>query len=148
MMDDWRFLPVGCFATQTTPDAQGAGAARSMRAALRDASCAADAVDYINAHATSTPLGDLAENQAIKTVFGAHAHKLAVSSTKGYECGCRGFHSLSLLNVCVCKCGFSSCGLVCFDAGRLGICWELPGPLNLCSQCWQCIMVFCLRLSM
>jgi 3-oxoacyl-[acyl-carrier-protein] synthase II len=62
----------------------GAGAVRSMRMALDDAKVAPDAVDYVNAHGTSTPIGDIAESQAIATTFGAHAtdKKLWVSSTK------------------------------------------------------------------
>lgn len=60
----------------------GAGAELSMRNALHDAGVNADAVNYINAHGTSTPAGDAAECQAVKDVFGVHAHKLAVSSTK------------------------------------------------------------------
>lgn len=60
----------------------GAGAELSMRNALHDAGVNADAVQYINAHGTSTPAGDAAECQAVKGVFGTHAHKLAVSSTK------------------------------------------------------------------
>ena len=64
------------------PAPEGAGAARSMTAALKSAHIAPEAVGYINAHGTSTPAGDVLEVQAIKTVFGAHAYKLAVSSTK------------------------------------------------------------------
>lgn len=60
----------------------GAGAELAMRNALADARINADQVDYINAHGTSTPAGDQAECQAIKGVFGDHAHSLAVSSTK------------------------------------------------------------------
>jgi 3-oxoacyl-[acyl-carrier-protein] synthase II len=66
----------------TQPDAEGMGAARAMAAALRDARLAADKVDYINAHGTSTPLGDKAETIAIKTVFGDAARRVSISSTK------------------------------------------------------------------
>lgn len=66
----------------TTPAESGEGAAASMRNALRDAGIALSDVDYINAHGTSTPAGDIAESQAIESVFGDHAPRLAVSSTK------------------------------------------------------------------
>ncbi|MGQ0428603.1 MAG: beta-ketoacyl-ACP synthase II [Gammaproteobacteria bacterium] len=66
----------------TAPPADGAGACLSMQNCLRDAGLNADQVQYVNAHATSTPLGDVAETVAIKKAFGAHAAKLAVSSTK------------------------------------------------------------------
>ena len=80
------------------PHPEGRGAAAVMRAALADAELAPDAVRYINAHGTSTPLGDLAEVRAVREVFGAHADRLAMSSTKsstghllgaagGLECG-------------------------------------------------------------
>jgi beta-ketoacyl-acyl-carrier-protein synthase II len=63
-------------------DEQGAGIARAIKMALRKAGIAPEAVDYINAHGTGTPLNDAAETQAIKTVFGPHAARLAISSTK------------------------------------------------------------------
>jgi 3-oxoacyl-[acyl-carrier-protein] synthase II len=66
----------------TAPPEDGEGAARCMRLALRDARTDPVAVDYINAHGTSTPLGDRAESDAVKAVFGDHARRLAVSSTK------------------------------------------------------------------
>jgi 3-oxoacyl-[acyl-carrier-protein] synthase II len=66
----------------SAPAPEGEGAARSMATALLHAHLNPDEIDYINAHGTSTPVGDKCETQAIKTVFGAHAKKLAVSSTK------------------------------------------------------------------
>jgi 3-oxoacyl-[acyl-carrier-protein] synthase II len=66
----------------TSPAENGAGARRCMQQALRDAQLAPERVDYINAHGTSTLAGDVAETQAIKDTFGAHARALAVSSTK------------------------------------------------------------------
>lgn len=66
----------------TAPSESGEGAARCMRNALRNASINADQVDYVNAHGTSTPAGDMAETQAAKLLFGDHASKIAMSSTK------------------------------------------------------------------
>ena len=67
----------------TAPAPFGEGAVRCMRMALRNAGLDPSDIDYINAHGTSTPQGDVCETQAIKTVFGEHARKVAISSTKG-----------------------------------------------------------------
>jgi 3-oxoacyl-[acyl-carrier-protein] synthase II len=66
----------------TAPPEDGNGACRAMQIALRDAGLNPDQVQYVNAHATSTPLGDKAETQAIRSAFGEAAYKLAVNSTK------------------------------------------------------------------
>ncbi|MGA1494763.1 MAG: beta-ketoacyl-ACP synthase II [Rhodothermales bacterium] len=66
----------------TAPDPDGLGARNAMLASLRDAELSPDAVDYLNMHGTSTGLGDVAETNAIKEVFGDHAYKMNLSSTK------------------------------------------------------------------
>jgi 3-oxoacyl-[acyl-carrier-protein] synthase II len=67
----------------TAPAPEGEGAARCMKMALRNAEMNPEQMDYVNAHGTATPQGDIAETQAVKTVFGDHARKLVVNSTKG-----------------------------------------------------------------
>ena len=77
----------------TSPSENGAGAARAMQNALNDAGMSAGDISYINAHGTSTPLGDIAETMAIKTVMGPDAGKVAISSTKsmiGHALGAAG----------------------------------------------------------
>jgi 3-oxoacyl-[acyl-carrier-protein] synthase II len=77
----------------TQPDEEGRGGAHAMTMALQDAGIGPEAVDYINAHGTSTPLGDVAETKAVKRVFGVHAKRLAISSTKsnlGHTLGASG----------------------------------------------------------
>ncbi|MCF6202691.1 MAG: beta-ketoacyl-ACP synthase II [Methylococcaceae bacterium] len=90
----------------TMPSEGGEGAARCMKNALRDAKVNPDQIDYINAHGTSTPVGDIGETQAMKTALGDHAYKVAVSSTKsmiGHLLGAAGgieavFSALTLKN--------------------------------------------------
>lgn len=77
----------------TLPAAGGEGAGRCMQTALNNANVEPSQIDYINAHGTSTPAGDLCETSAVKTVFGDHAYKLAMSSTKsmtGHALGAAG----------------------------------------------------------
>ena len=77
----------------TSPDGEGNGAAAAMRLAIEDAKITPDQIDYINAHGTSTPLGDKAETIAVKKVFGDHARELSISSTKsqvGHSLGASG----------------------------------------------------------
>ncbi|MBN8246100.1 MAG: beta-ketoacyl-[acyl-carrier-protein] synthase II, partial [Verrucomicrobia bacterium] len=67
----------------TSPDPEGEGAGRAMKMALRHAAMRPEEMDYINCHATSTPVGDICETRMIKHVFGDHARHLAASATKG-----------------------------------------------------------------
>jgi len=74
----------------TAPHTEGAGAMQAMQAALKEAEIRVEDVDYINAHGTSTDVGDPAETKAIRRMFGAHADQLAVSSTKSMTAHCLG----------------------------------------------------------
>ncbi len=74
----------------TAPHPEGLGAKNVMNAALKDAGLVASDIDYINVHGTSTPLGDIAETKAILSVFGSHAYKLNISSTKSMTGHCLG----------------------------------------------------------
>jgi len=74
----------------TAPHPEGLGAKNVMNAALQDAGMQASDIDYINVHGTSTPLGDIAETKAILSVFGDHAYKLNISSTKSMTGHCLG----------------------------------------------------------
>jgi 3-oxoacyl-[acyl-carrier-protein] synthase II len=77
----------------TSPDEQGEGAAAAMQAALDSGNIDPTWIDYINAHGTSTPLGDKAETKAVKHVFGDHAYQISISSTKsslGHSLGASG----------------------------------------------------------
>jgi 3-oxoacyl-[acyl-carrier-protein] synthase II len=88
----------------TAPPEDGRGAAKAMQFALKDAGIAPDQIDYINAHGTSTPLGDVAETRAIKTVFGDYAKKVAISSTKsqlGHLLGASGGVEAAILSMAV-----------------------------------------------
>jgi 3-oxoacyl-[acyl-carrier-protein] synthase II len=77
----------------TAPDSEASGAARCMKAALADAGIPAAAVDYINAHGTATYANDAMETRAVKKVFGPHAYRIPISSTKsmtGHTLGASG----------------------------------------------------------
>ncbi len=106
----------------TSPHPEGAGTVPCMQQALKHAGITTEAIDYINAHGTSTPLGDIAETTAIKKVFGDHAYKLSVSSTKsmhGHLLGAAG--------------GLES--VLCVKALEEGI---IPPTINLENQDPEC----------
>ena len=112
----------------TKPAPNGAGGARAMRLALKDAKLSGDQIDYINAHGTSTPAGDTEESKAIGEVFGAHAldKKLWVSSTKsmmGHLLGAAGAVEAAL----------------CIKAMETGL---IPPTINLVDQDPECVLDF------
>ena len=102
----------------TSPHPEGRGAAKSMNMALRKAGIEPTAIDYINAHGTSTPVGDPMEIEAVKKVFGEHAYKLAVSSTKSMH-----GHTLGAAGAIE--------SLICILAMRDGV---MPPTINLENQ--------------
>lgn len=111
----------------TQPSENGEGAAKAMSKALKDAHISPQDVDYINAHGTSTPLGDIAETKAIKNVFGNHARKLVVSSTKsavGHSLGASG--SIELI--------------ACINAIRNAV---IPPTINLENADEGCDLDYC-----
>jgi 3-oxoacyl-[acyl-carrier-protein] synthase II len=92
----------------TAPAPEGAGAQLAMRRALQDGRLEPGDVDYINAHGTSTPMNDLNETLAVKSVFGEHAHRLVMGSTKsmtGHLLGAAGGVE-AVISVLVCRDGF------------------------------------------
>ena len=91
------------------PEPEAIGVSEMMRSALRRAGVEPEQVGYINAHGTSTPLGDLAETRAIKQVFGDHAYELAVSSTKSMMGHCFGAAGAIEAMMCVLAIGRASC---------------------------------------
>jgi 3-oxoacyl-[acyl-carrier-protein] synthase II len=112
----------------TKPAPNGAGGARAMRLALKDARLAPDQIEYINAHGTSTPAGDVEESKAVADVFGAHAtdKKLWVSSTKsmmGHLLGAAGAVEAA----------------VCLKAMETGV---IPPTINLEDQDPGCVLDF------
>jgi 3-oxoacyl-[acyl-carrier-protein] synthase II len=112
----------------TKPSPNGAGGARAMRLALKDAKLSPEQIDYINAHGTSTPAGDTEESKAVADVFGAHAtdKKLWVSSTK------------SMMGHLLGAAGAVESG-VCIQALRTGI---IPPTINLVDQDPECVLDF------
>ena len=95
----------------TSPPENGAGAALAMANALRDAGIEASQIGYVNAHGTSTPAGDKAEAQAVKTIFGEAASRVLVSSTKsmtGHLLGCGGCSRIYLLHPGAARSGCSA----------------------------------------
>jgi 3-oxoacyl-[acyl-carrier-protein] synthase II len=93
----------------TAPDPDGAGAKECMRQAIADANIQPEQIDYINAHGTATPLNDKSETAAVKAVFGDHAQKLMISSTKsmmGHLLGASGAVE-AILSVLALKDGFA-----------------------------------------